>query len=143
MSWMRKLLPRSLRFRLILSFGVLIFISLFLAGTTTVYLLAAEQENTALERVGRLAEPVALRAALLEAAALKPAEIEEALKQEYDIRILLVDRNSTVVSDTGETLRGTTLGNVLAPDAVVGPLPDVREMFDELSAGVRALFARG
>ena len=36
MSWMRNLLPRSLRARLILSFGALIFLSLFLAGTTVI-----------------------------------------------------------------------------------------------------------
>ena len=52
---MRSLLPRSLRSRLILSFGILIFLSLFLAGTTTVYLLKAEREKTAREKIGRLA----------------------------------------------------------------------------------------
>ncbi|MPZ50413.1 MAG: HAMP domain-containing protein [Dehalococcoidia bacterium] len=112
MSWTRKLLPRSLRSRLILSFGILIFLSLFLAGTTTVYLLRAEQEKTARERVGRLAEPIALRAAILEASGATPADIETALQEEYDVRILLVDRQAKVVSDTGETLRGMTINQV-------------------------------
>ena len=113
MSWTRKLLPRSLRARLILSFGALIFLTLFLAGTATVYLLRDEQEKTARERVGRLAEPIALRAAFLEAREVPPAQIEEVLKQEYsDLRILLVDRNSTVVTDTGATLRGQQISNV-------------------------------
>jgi signal transduction histidine kinase len=109
---MRKLLPRSLRSRLIVSFGLLIFLSLFLGGIATVYLLKTEQERTARERVGRLAEPIALRAAILEATDHTPTEIEETLRQEYDVRILLIDRNATVVSDTGDSLRGQTIAQV-------------------------------
>ena len=67
MSLTRSLLPRSLRSRLILSFGILIFLSLFLAGTTTVYLLKAEREKTAREKIGRLATTIGLRSAFLEA----------------------------------------------------------------------------
>jgi hypothetical protein len=52
---MSRLLPRSLRARLILSFGLLIFITVFLAGLTTVYLLREQQERNARERVGLLA----------------------------------------------------------------------------------------
>jgi signal transduction histidine kinase len=116
LSWTRKLLPRSLRARLIFSFGVLIFLSLFLAGSTSVFLLRAEQERTARERVGRLAEPVALRAAILEAAGATPADIESALQAEYaDLRILLVDRDETVVSDTGQSLRGSKMTEIGIP----------------------------
>src|SRR5580765_8397541 len=94
LSWTRMLLPRSLRSRLILSFGVLIFLSLFRAGTTRVYLLRDQQEKSARERVGLLAEPIAQRAAILEATGATPPQIEQSLEDEYDVRILLVDRNA-------------------------------------------------
>src|SRR6476661_5331974 len=107
---MRSLLPRSLRSRLILSFGILIFLSLFLAGTTTVYLLKSEREKT-----GRLATTIGLRSAFLEASGASPAQIEAILEQEYDARILLLDKNATVVTDTGKTLAGATISTVPAP----------------------------
>src|SRR5688572_8350955 len=103
---MRSLLPRSLRSRLILSFGILIFISLFFAGITTVYLLKNERENTAREKIGRLATTIGIRSAFLEASGASPSQIEAILEQEYDARILLLDRNATVVTDTGKTLAG-------------------------------------
>lgn len=112
---MRSLLPRSLRSRLILSFGILIFLSLFLAGTTTVYLLKAEREKTAREKIGRLATTIGLRSAFLEASGASPAQIEAILEQEYDARILLLDKNATVVTDTGKTLAGATISTVPAP----------------------------
>jgi signal transduction histidine kinase len=106
LSWTRKLLPRSLRARLILSFGVLIFVSLFAAGTATIYLLKEGNERAALERVGLLAEPVAVNAALLEARGASASQIQQTLEEMYGVRILVVDRDATVVGDTGQTLRG-------------------------------------
>jgi signal transduction histidine kinase len=123
LSWTRKLLPISLRVRLILSFGLLIFLSLFLAGIATVYLLRAEQERTARERVGLLAEPVALRAAQLEASGLtNAAQIQSVLETEYNVRILLVDGDATVRGDTGETLRGVTLRELAMQGVPARPL---------------------
>jgi signal transduction histidine kinase len=108
LSWTRRLLPRSLRFRLIFSFGLLIFVSLFLAGTFTVWLLKAQQEERQEEQVGLLAEPVALRAAFLELAGGTPAQISTVLQDEYPgVRILLVDRARWVVADTAKTLEGS------------------------------------
>src|SRR5215216_2626914 len=115
---MRSLLPRSLRSRLILSFGILIFLSLFLAGTTTVYLLKSEREKTAREKIGRLATTIGLRSAFLEASGASPAQIEAILEQEYDARILLLDKNATVVTDTGKTLAGATISNVPPPQSI-------------------------
>ena len=109
MSLTRKLLPRSLRARLILSFGLLIFIALFVAGTTTVYLLKEQQQKRAQERVGLLARPVALREAILEASGASPAQIQNVLEQEYGVRILLIDADGKVVSDSMDRLRGATL----------------------------------
>lgn len=108
MSWTSRLLPRSLRFRLILSFGLLIFVSLFLAGTFTVYLLKQQQEERQEEQVGLLAEPVALRAAFLELTGGTPTQIATVLQSEYPgVRILLIDRNRWVVADTAHTLEGS------------------------------------
>jgi two-component system OmpR family sensor kinase/two-component system sensor histidine kinase BaeS len=81
-------------------------VSLFAAGTATVYLLKEGNERAARERVGLLAEPVALNAALLEARGASAAQIQETLEEMYGVRILIVDRDATVVGDTGQTLRG-------------------------------------
>ena len=129
MSWTRKLLPRSLRSRLILSFGILIFLTLFLAGSTTVLLLRDERAETARERVGRLAEPVALRSVFLEASGATAAEIETVLYEEYGgegVRILIVDANATVVRDTGETLQGTTIAQLSDQGLRARPLETLR-----------------
>jgi signal transduction histidine kinase len=92
---------------------VLIFLALFLAGLTTVYLLRQQQEQTARERVGRLAEPIARHAAFLQASGARPEEVEAALREEYDVRVLLIDRDdSMVVSDTGDSLRGTRISDI-------------------------------
>lgn len=112
---MSRLLPRSLRLRLILSFGLLIFLTLFLAGTATVYLLREKEQATASERVGLLAEPITLRAAELEAIGGTPEQIITILRAEYPaVRILLAARNShLVVADTAENgLQGRTLSQI-------------------------------
>ncbi|HEY7466310.1 MAG TPA: hypothetical protein VIB47_06420, partial [Dehalococcoidia bacterium] len=89
-----QLIPRSLRFRLILSFGLLIFVSLFLAGVFTVYLLREQAQERAEEKVGLLAEPVALRSFLLELSGATPSDISRRLNEQYPgVRILLVDRS--------------------------------------------------
>jgi signal transduction histidine kinase len=106
----------------------LIFLSLFLAGTATVYLLRAEQEKTARERVGRLAEPVALRAAILEAAGFDAGGIQSLLQEEYGaygVRILLID-GDTVVEDTGVTLRGEKISQLNQQGIQARPLGDLR-----------------
>lgn len=113
MSWTSRLLPRSLRSRLIFSFGLLIFVSLFLAGTFTVWLLKEQEEDRQEEQVGLLAEPVALRAAFLELAGRNPPEISSVLQEEYPgVRILLVDSDSWVVADTAKTLEGSQVAQI-------------------------------
>ena len=83
MSWMSRLLPRSVRLRLIFSFGILIFVTLFLAGSATVILLREQQETAATERVGLLADPMARRAGELEAIGGTPKQIIDILRGEY------------------------------------------------------------
>src|SRR5439155_6566738 len=100
--------------------------SLFLAGTATIYLLRAERERTAQERVGRLAEPIALREAFLEASGASPAIIQDILEQQYGVRILLVNRDQTVVGDTQQTLRGQQISALAEKGIAARPLSDIR-----------------
>lgn len=111
---MRSLLPRGLRARLILSFGVLVFLSLFLAGATTAVLLKEQQEQNAKDRLGLLARPVSLQASVLELGGVHPGEIEALLQRQYGVRIILFDANATVVADTGATLTGKRVDRLLA-----------------------------
>jgi signal transduction histidine kinase len=115
LSWTSRLLPRSLRVRLILSFGALIFLSLFFAGTATVYLLKEKEESNARERVGLLAEPISLRAAFLEAnnPTASPEQIQTVLVEEYPgVRILLTDRAGFVLQDSADKLDGSVITQV-------------------------------
>jgi signal transduction histidine kinase len=112
---MSRLLPRSLRFRLILSFGLLIFLSLFLAGSATVYLLRDQQEKNARERVGLLAQMVSLNAAFLEVQKATPAQMQDILADQFPgEQILIVDKTGRVVADTDNTLQGQTISQVAA-----------------------------
>jgi signal transduction histidine kinase len=112
-----QLIPRSLRFRLILSFGLLIFVSLFLAGVFTVYLLREQAQERAEEKVGLLAEPVALRSFLLELSGATPSDISRRLNEQYPgVRILLVDRSGMVVADTEGSLRGSSVSQVISAE---------------------------
>jgi signal transduction histidine kinase len=91
-----------------------------------VYLLRQQQEEREEEKVGLLAEPVALRAAFLELAiGPYPDQITSVLQQEYPgVRILLVNRDHWVVADTANTLEGQqvtqlTLGSTSPGDSTV------------------------
>ena len=118
MSWTNRLLPRSLRVRLILSFGALIFVSLFFAGTATVYLLKEKEEDNARERVGLLSEPIAQRAAILELEAIEAnnpstEQIHARLVDEYPgVRILLTNRAGFVLEDSANKLDGSVIAQV-------------------------------
>jgi signal transduction histidine kinase len=89
------------------------------AGTATVYLLKEQQEKSARERIGLLADPIAQDAAQLEfAGAIDPEEIQALLQEEYaeyGIRILLADGTQTIVADTGGTLEGTKISELSPP----------------------------
>jgi signal transduction histidine kinase len=130
LSWTRKLLPRTLRARLILSFGLLIFLTLFMAATSTIYLLKQQQERSARERVGLLAAPVAKDAASLEAQGVSDAaEILNLLQTAYGgfgVRILLLDRDAVVVEDTGQTLRDATINQLRQQGVPAQPLDSFR-----------------
>ncbi len=118
MSWTARLLPQSLRLRLILSFGVLIFLTVSLTGVATVYLLKDQQEQNAREKVGLLSEPVALSEGYMELSGLNTVpQLEQALANQYPgLRILLTDRRGQVVGDTNGSLKGQTIAQVADAD---------------------------
>ena len=134
MSWPRKILPRSLRSRLILSFGILIFLSLFLAGSATFFLLRDQQQTAARERVGLLTDEVILRAFVLEASGLSAEAIQATLEEEYNVRILLVSGNR-VVGDSGKTLLGETIAALSQQGVPARPLSDLRYRIHRVSRG--------
>jgi len=104
---------RNLRSKLILAFAAVIFICLFSAGTGFVIFLRNHETEMAREKVGRLAQPLALRVTYLEWLGLMPEQMRPALDDyavTQDLRILLVDKvTSTVLVDTNRTLEGRNL----------------------------------
>ena len=136
---MSRLLPRSLRLRLIFSFGILIFVTLFLAGSATVILLREQQETAATERVGLLADPMARRAGELEAIGGTPKQIIDILRGEYvyeGVRILMVNSEGVVVGDSAENaLTGQTISEIAMSNEESEVNEDLRYRVQSLSRG--------
>ena len=85
---------RILRTRLILAFVVVIFLALFLAGLTFVYILRGYQSQLRANQLADMALPLSYQVAILEWANAPPAEIIRFLEyqaNELDVRILLMD----------------------------------------------------
>ena len=59
-------MPTSLRSKLILAFAAVIIVCLFSAGTAFVIFLRHHETEEAREKVGRLAQPIAVRVTYLE-----------------------------------------------------------------------------
>ena len=111
---------RSLSSRLLLAFAFVIVLSLALSAVGTLFLLRDQQRDAAEERVGRLAEPITLAVALLEQADVDPGEIKAVVHdyaKSFDVRVLLVDREGLVVSDTDARLMGSIVDVFLQPGA--------------------------
>ena len=103
---------RSLSSRLLLAFAFVIVLSLALSAIGTLFLLRDQQREAAEERVGRLAEPITLTVALMEEADVGRGEIQNAAidyAESFDVRVLLVDEDGTVVVDTDSHLNGETV----------------------------------
>ncbi len=103
----------SLRSKLILAFAAVIFICLFSAGTGFVVFLRNHETEQAREKVGRLAQPLAVRVTYLEWLGLMPEQMRASL-DDYaaasTYASLLVDKmTSTVLVDTDRQLEGTTV----------------------------------
>ncbi len=104
---------RSLRSKLILAFAAVIIICVFSAGTGFVIFYRNHETEMARERVGRLAQPLAVRVTYLEWLGLMPEQMRASLNDYasgLDIRILVVDKmTSTVLIDTAQSLEGKTV----------------------------------
>jgi len=103
---------RSLSSRLLIAFAFVIILSLALSAVGTLFLLRDQQQEAAEERVGRLAEPITLAVALLERAGVDEAAIHTAVSdyaQSFDVRVLLVRENGTVVFDSESALTGRSV----------------------------------
>ena len=112
---------RSLRLRLLLNFGLVIALSLFLAGTASMLLLRDQEADAAAERIGRLVEPLSLTYNEMTFVGWPRQRIERELSayaEFFDVRVLLVDGDEQVVydSDGGDSM----LGDVLAVPANSG-----------------------
>jgi signal transduction histidine kinase len=121
-------MPRSLRSKLILAFAAIIFVCLFSAGTGFVVFLRNHETEQAREKVGRLAQPLALRVTYLEWLGLMPEQMRPSL-DDYaaglNVRILLIDKmTSTVLVDTDRQLEGETVPGLTSSGGTerVGPI---------------------
>lgn len=103
----------NLRSRLILAFAFVIFICLISTGSAFVLFLRNHETEQARERVGRLADPIALRVTYLEWVGLTPEQMEPELEgyaDSWSVRILVVDKaTSRILTDTQGQLEGQTI----------------------------------
>ena len=102
-------MPKSLSSRLLLAFAAVILLTLAISAVGTLFLLRDQQQDAAEERVGRLAEPIAVTIALLERAGVDQAQIETTIDgyaDSFDVRILTVDGEGNVGYDTESRLNG-------------------------------------
>lgn len=105
---------RSLRFRLLASFWLVIALSLILSAFASVWLLRDQQRSAAEERVVRLVEPLASYVQVLELSGWPKQAIQQELSaqaQRYDIRVMLLDRTQRIVFDTSSI--DSMIGEVL------------------------------
>lgn len=96
---------RSLRFRLLAGFGLVITLSLFMSGSASVLLLRDQQVEAAEQRIGRLVDPLSQIVEQMENGGWERDRIRQQLAfyaRYYDVRILLLDPEQRVVLDTSE-----------------------------------------
>jgi len=102
----------SLRAKLTAAFALVIFLSLFFAGTAFAFLLREYQARLALEQLADLVVPVAQQLAVLQRAGYDQGQIASYLEEqapEGAVRILLLDSRGAVVADSESKLVGQTL----------------------------------
>ena len=114
----------TLRAQLIAALAFVILLSLALAGTAAVFLLREYQSQLALNRLAELLLPISFQVNVLERAGADPTEIGRFLDdqaEEMRVRLLLVDGQSRVLTDTKGTLVGQSLPEPPLPPS---PLPN-------------------
>ncbi len=115
-------MPKSLSTRLLLAFAFIVILTLSISAIGTLFLLRDQQRGAAEERVGRLAEPIAVTIALLERAGVEPAQIQATLDgfaDSSDVRILTVDDQGTIIYDTDSLLNGEVVEAFAADQPIV------------------------
>lgn len=55
-----------------------------------------------------------------------PNELQAVLEEEYAVRILMIDGDATVAADSGQTLRGETISQLIAQGVEARPLEETR-----------------
>jgi signal transduction histidine kinase len=99
----------SLRARLIVSFALVVGLAVFLAGAGALFLLRDQQQATARERYGRVAEPLNIRVESMLQRGGSAAEVAALLAEAADdanIRVLLLDQDQQVIFDSERKLDG-------------------------------------
>ncbi len=100
---------RTLRTRLILAFTIVIALTLFLAGSTFVYILREYQSQLRANQLAEIALPLSYQVAILDGAGATLEQIAGFLEMQatdLEVRILLMDSQRRVVVDTGKKLEG-------------------------------------
>lgn len=118
---------RSLNARLIAAFVFVTALAVVLVGLGALLLLRDEQQDTARERVGRHAEPLAVQVALMERAGIGIAQIQQTLKQyagRFNIRIILLDQDLQVVWDSAHELEGRYILSFEGPESLGLNVPE-------------------
>jgi signal transduction histidine kinase len=118
---------RSLNARLIVAFVFVTALAVALVGIGALLLLRDEQQDTARERVGRHAEPLAVQVALMERAGIGIAQIQQTLKQyadRYSIRIIVLDQDLEVVWDSAHELEGRYILSFEGPESLGLNIPE-------------------
>jgi len=99
----------SLRARLIVAFSLVVGLAVFLAGVGALFLLRDQQQATARERYGRLAEPIAVQVRALQVQGYTLQQVRQYLDgstASSGIRVLLLDSDLAVVYDSARQLDG-------------------------------------
>jgi two-component system OmpR family sensor kinase len=99
---------RSLRWRLIGSYVLVIFVCLFMAGSAVVLVLRDQQQRARLDALGYQSVFIAAQVAALEAQVEPPLIfwLMRRMSGQTGIRIILTDRTGLVVEDTFDELDG-------------------------------------
>ena len=98
--------------RLFLSYAAVILLALVLAGAAAIVLRWRAERQAALDRLIVAAPQLMLDVFRLRREGASQEQVTAALREEArqrGVRVLLVDRSSTVTVDTGDTLRGRRL----------------------------------
>ena len=132
---------RSLRVRLLLSFGFVIALSLFFAGIASMVLLRDQESAAAEERIGRLVEPLSRAYREMEFVGLPRERIARdlgAYAEFFDVRVLLVDNEAMVVFDSHGW--DSMLGEQIEVPASDGGESAISFVSDRIRHGDRDLF---